>query len=151
MLTCRTQWKSSYQSTIKARQLSSSSTKKHLVINAVGIDRPGIVADVTKIVTSNGGNCGESRAQLLGGHFSLMMLVDIPEAGIDGLKRQLESDVGGLSTGCFDAVDPKAIDVNPKIGCKSYVECFICSLLWLHILTLMILHLSSCGTLQTKV
>lgn len=111
-------WKASDQSTIKARQLSSS-TKKHLVINAVGIDRPGIVADVTKIVTSNGGNCGESRAQLLGGHFSLMMLVDIPETGIDGLKKQLESDVGGLSTGCFDAVDPKAVDVNPKIGCKS--------------------------------
>ncbi|KAL7512701.1 hypothetical protein ACHAXN_009773 [Cyclotella atomus] len=107
--------KASDQSTIKARQLSSS-TKKHLVINAVGIDRPGIVADVTKIVTSNGGNCGESRAQLLGGHFSLMMLVDIPETGIDGLKKQLESDVGGLSTGCFDAVDPKAVDVNPKIG-----------------------------------
>lgn len=88
------------------------------MINTVGIDRPGIVSDVTRVVTANGGNVGESRAQLLGGHFSLMMLVDIPESGVGGLQKQLESDVGGLSVGCFDAVDPKLTDVNPKIGCK---------------------------------
>lgn len=95
-----------------------SSPKKHVVVNAVGIDRPGIVADVTRIVTSNGGNVGESRAQLLGGHFSLMMLVDIPESGIAGMQKQLKSDVGGLNVGCFDAIDPKLADASPKIGCK---------------------------------
>jgi len=89
-----------------------------VVINTVGIDRPGIVADVTRIVTVNGGNVGESRAQLLGGYFSLMMLVEIAESSIEDLQRQLECDVNGLSTGCFDAVDPKLTGMKPQICCE---------------------------------
>ncbi|KAL7464387.1 hypothetical protein ACHAXS_004727 [Conticribra weissflogii] len=86
------------------------------IINTVGVDRPGIVSDVTRIVTEKGGNVGESRAQLLGGHFSLMMLVEIAPSEMDDLHNKLQNDVKGMSTTCFDAIDPKAVEITPKIG-----------------------------------
>eukprot|EP00804_Cyclotella_cryptica_P012467 CCRYP_019973-RA/>CCRYP_019973-RA protein AED:0.00 eAED:0.00 QI:115/1/1/1/1/1/2/460/149 len=95
-----------------------STGKQYVVLNTVGTDRPGIVADVTRIVTQNGGNVGESRAQLLGGHFSLMMLVEIASTDMETLRRQLESDVVGMNTTCFDAVDPKSTEMKPHIGCE---------------------------------
>lgn len=61
---------------------------------------------------------GESRAQLLGGHFSLMMLVEIAEGDMKSLHGELERGVEGMSTTCFDAVDPRLVEVSPKIGCE---------------------------------
>ena len=85
----------------------------------MGADRPGIVADVTRIVTEKGGNVGESHSQLLGGHFSLMMLVDnIAPSEMEGLQDQLQNGVDGLTTSCFEAVDPKKVEISPKIGCE---------------------------------
>lgn len=83
----------------------------------MGLDRPGIVSDVTRIVTEKGGNVGESRAQLLGGHFSLMMLVEIAPTEMDDLHSKLQNEVKGMLTTCFDTIDPKAVEITPKIGC----------------------------------
>lgn len=103
--------------TSPSRQFSSP-PKATVVINTVGWDRPGIVADVTRIVTEKGGNVGESHSQMLGGHFSLMMLVEIPPSEMDGLHKQLQADVEGTTTSCFDAIDPKKVDIHPRIGCE---------------------------------
>lgn len=84
----------------------------------MGVDRPGIVADVTRIVTAKGGNVGESHSQLLGGHFSLTMLVEVSSAEMDGLRVQLQKEVEGMSTSFFDAVDPKKVEIHPKVGCE---------------------------------
>ena len=108
--------------TTATRQFSSQPTK-HLVISSIGPDRPGILADVARIVTATGGNVGESTAQLLGGHFSLMMLVEIKSSDMDGLTKQLQNNVMGMSTSCFDAVSEK-VELSPKIGCESF--CFVC-------------------------
>ena len=105
------------------RQFSSQPTK-HLVISSIGPDRPGILADVARIVTTTGGNVGESTAQLLGGHFSLMMLVEIKSSDMDGLTKQLQNNVMGMSTSCFDAVSEK-VELSPKIGCE-WLFCFVC-------------------------
>mmetsp|Transcript_56133 Transcript_56133/g.119356 ORF Transcript_56133/g.119356 Transcript_56133/m.119356 type:complete len:226 (-) Transcript_56133:216-893(-) len=100
-----------------SRQLTSATTgKKCVIVNAIGADRPGIVADVTRIVTARGGNVGESHSRLLGGHFSLMMLVEIPFAEAESLGEELKAEVGGMSTSCFDAVDPRRVEVCPKVG-----------------------------------
>eukprot|EP01083_Nonionella_stella_P014198 39925_1 len=101
--------------TSPSRQFSSPS-KKCVVVNTVGLDRPGIVADVTKIVTNKGGNVGESHSQLLGGHFSLMMLVEISSSEMESLHKELQTDVEGMNTSCFDSVDPKKVDIFPTIG-----------------------------------
>lgn len=95
----------------------------------MGIDRPGIVSDVTKVVIDGGGNVGESHSQLLGGHFSLMMLVEIPAAPqcADELARELQSRVKGMSTSCFDAVGSTLkFEVCPTIGCECLLA-FVCT------------------------
>eukprot|EP00594_Rhizosolenia_setigera_P019426 CAMPEP_0178959346 /NCGR_PEP_ID=MMETSP0789-20121207/12239_1 /TAXON_ID=3005 /ORGANISM="Rhizosolenia setigera, Strain CCMP 1694" /LENGTH=205 /DNA_ID=CAMNT_0020642337 /DNA_START=79 /DNA_END=696 /DNA_ORIENTATION=+ len=94
----------------------SSGTQKFLVVNAVGLDRPGIVSDLTNVVVKAGGNVGESRALTLGDHFSLMMLVSIPESKDSEVKESF-SGIKDLHTNTFDTSDPKAtIIASPEIG-----------------------------------
>lgn len=95
----------------------ASASGRCIVVNAVGPDRPGIVADATRIVIDGGGNVGESHSQMLGGHFSLLMLVELPSAETaEGLRERLRRDMEGMTTSCFDAVDPRKVEVRPKIG-----------------------------------
>mmetsp|Transcript_5943 Transcript_5943/g.14079 ORF Transcript_5943/g.14079 Transcript_5943/m.14079 type:complete len:206 (-) Transcript_5943:158-775(-) len=102
---------------------SSSSTKirflstKNLIINAVGSDRTGIVSDMTKHVTDAGGNVGESQAAKLGKHFSLMMIVTVPEEQVSKLKDQLDN-MDDLNAAVFETSldDSAASTVNPAIA-----------------------------------
>jgi len=48
---------------------------KHLVITAVGDDRPGIVNDLTKHILENDCNIADSRMTILGGEFALILLL----------------------------------------------------------------------------
>ncbi len=48
---------------------------KHLVITAVGDDRPGIVNDLTKHISGSGCNIADSRMSILGGEFALILLL----------------------------------------------------------------------------
>jgi predicted amino acid-binding ACT domain protein len=88
-----------------------------VVVHSIGVDRPGIVADITRIVTDKGGNVGESRAQLLGGIFSLMMQVDIGEKDVGDLQDQLASGVKGMKTECLESEEKNA-NVAPMIACE---------------------------------
>ena len=63
-----------------------------------------------------GGNIGESHSQLLGGHFSLMMLVHSLDSPV-ALRERLRSDVEGMTTLCFSAAEKK-LDLSPRIGCE---------------------------------
>jgi len=65
-----------------ATPASSTLTTQTLLINAVGLDRVGIVHDMTKEVIQVGGNVGSSQAAKLGNYFSFMMLVHVPPAPI---------------------------------------------------------------------
>jgi len=49
--------------------------KKHLVISAVGKDRPGIVNQLSKVIVDAGCNIEDSRMTVLGGEFALILLV----------------------------------------------------------------------------
>jgi len=48
---------------------------KHLVITAVGDDRPGIVNDLTKHILECGCNVADSRMSILGGEFALILML----------------------------------------------------------------------------
>jgi glycine cleavage system transcriptional repressor len=48
---------------------------KHLVITAVGDDRPGIVNGLTKHILECGCNIADSRMTILGGEFALILLL----------------------------------------------------------------------------
>ena len=51
----------------------------HVAVTAVGADRPGIAAAVTKILYEQGGNIEDSRMAILGGHFAMMLIVSLPD------------------------------------------------------------------------
>jgi glycine cleavage system transcriptional repressor len=62
----------------------------HLSVSAIGADRPGIVAAVTKVLTDLGANIEDSRMALLGGHFSMMLVVSTQdEAAAAALEQAL--------------------------------------------------------------
>jgi len=44
-------------------------------VTAIGADRPGIVAAVTKVLLDRDANIEDSRMAILGGHFSMMLVV----------------------------------------------------------------------------
>jgi len=59
-----------------------------LAVTAIGEDRPGIVAAVTRVLHERGGNLEDSAMTILGGHFAIVLLVateDDPEALHDAL------------------------------------------------------------------
>lgn len=97
------------------KSLLSTSTNAHLIVNAVGKDRLGIVSEISKHVTDIGGNVGESQATKLGKHFSMMMIVDVPQdqrAALEDLLQNLE----GMNTTVFETEADTARESTPQIG-----------------------------------
>lgn len=64
----------------------------HAAITAVGVDRPGIVAAVTKLLYEAGGNIEDSRMAILGGHFAVVLIAALPDdadlAALEGALRE---------------------------------------------------------------
>ena len=102
--------------TEKARRYFSHD-RSFLVVNAVGLDRPGIVSEMTKVVTDADGNVGESRALRLGEHFTLMMLCSVPGTNEEKIQKMF-GELEDLHITTFKTRDPASLEVTPKIGCK---------------------------------
>lgn len=95
---------------------STTHDKTYLIINSLGIDRTGIVSDLSKLVTDAGGNVGESQAAKVGNHFSLTMLISVPTEKKDSLQASLES-LSGMTTHCIESEsDPTATQIKPSIA-----------------------------------
>ena len=62
-----------------------------LIISAVGSDRPGIVSEISGVITSHGGNVEESRMSRLGADFAIIMLVSITSDLVESLEMALQS------------------------------------------------------------
>lgn len=85
-----------------------------LAVTAIGADRPGIIARVTGVLADHGGNLTDSSMTLLGGHFAIMLLVDL-DADAAELERTLADatadlglvvSVGEVGEGATDASMP---------------------------------------------
>lgn len=50
----------------------------HVAVTAVGVDRPGIVAAVTGVLLDHGGNLEDTAMTRLGGHFAMVLVVEVP-------------------------------------------------------------------------
>jgi len=70
--------------------------KQEFIISAVGLNKAGIVARVSRAIYESGANFEDSSMTLLGSHFALMILATAPdEKAADALTRacrQLEGD-----------------------------------------------------------
>ncbi len=62
-----------------------------IIITAVGADRPGLVADLTKHVHEAGASLADSRMVNLRGHFALLALVEGDDAQVAAARRALEA------------------------------------------------------------
>ncbi len=82
-----------------------------LTLTLIGPDRPGLVQAVSDRIAAAGGNWTESRMARLAGQFAGILLVDVPEAAIEGLSR----DLHGLEThGLRIAIAPGTAEPDPK-------------------------------------
>lgn len=65
----------------------------HVILTAIGNDRPGLVDEVSQFIFNRGGNIEDSRMVNLRGQFAIMVLVGGPET----VLGQVESDLRALS------------------------------------------------------
>ena len=63
--------------------------QKHIIISALGPDRPGIVSELSKVITNSNANISESRMIRLGGDFTMMILASTTQENIDLLLSNL--------------------------------------------------------------
>ncbi len=71
-------------------------------LSAIGRDRPGIVAGVSGALFEHGANIEDSRMAILGGHFTMMLIVSTPpDADASALREALESTRAELDLGAL--------------------------------------------------
>jgi glycine cleavage system transcriptional repressor len=61
-----------------------------LALSAIGRDRPGIVAEVTRALLGHSLNITDSHMAVLGGHFTMMLIVTAPPGtDLDAVREEL--------------------------------------------------------------
>jgi glycine cleavage system transcriptional repressor len=88
-----------------------------LALSAIGRDRPGIVAEVTRALLGHSLNITDSQMAVLGGRFTMMLIVDAPDGtDLDAVheeltrtRERLALDALSLSA-LADAADAPAAD-----------------------------------------
>ncbi|WP_419905766.1 glycine cleavage system protein R [Kiloniella sp.] len=68
-----------------------------IILTVTGKDRPGLVDDISSMVTEQSGNWLESRVTKLSGHFAGIIRVSVPSKN----QEKLESDLKTLETSDF--------------------------------------------------
>ena len=84
-----------------------------LIISAVGSDRPGIVSEISGVITSHGGNIEKSRMTRLGSDFTIIMLVMVNSKWKESLVVALQA-IKELS------ITTKGTEPNTVITGKTY-------------------------------
>ena len=54
---------------------ASTPARQHIVVSAIGGDRPGLVHELTRAIADCGGSIAESRMITLGSEFAMLLLV----------------------------------------------------------------------------
>ena len=69
----------------------------NIIISAIGVDRPGIVSELSSIITNHGGNVEESKMTRLGSDFAIIMLVAVKQDWADGSLEIALQAIDGLT------------------------------------------------------
>ena len=78
-----------------------------VAVTAVGVDRPGIVAAITKVLFDRGCNLEDVSSTILRGHFSMMLVVETPPS-IDPGALEEDLAAAGSDLGLIVTVRPVA-------------------------------------------
>jgi glycine cleavage system regulatory protein len=74
-------------------------SKTSLVLTVLGVDRPGLVETLARVVSEHGGNWIESRMAHLAGHFAGILRVEVDASRADALAAALrELGASGLES-----------------------------------------------------
>lgn len=79
-----------------------------LIVTLIGMDRPGLVALVARVVADHQGNWVESRMAHLAGRFAGILRVDVPADRVDALAAALTHATAGALTITLDRTDAAA-------------------------------------------
>ena len=71
-------------------------TEEYIVLSAIGADKPGIVNDLSKTVTELEGNILDSRMVVMGGEFTVLMMIGAPSDQLDKLEPILRERCGEI-------------------------------------------------------
>jgi glycine cleavage system transcriptional repressor len=84
---------------------------EHLALSAIGRDRPGIVAAVTRVLLDHGANIEDSQMTILGGHFTMTLILSVPE---EAERPALDQDLQevGANLG-LEAISLKGVEAVP--------------------------------------
>lgn len=63
---------------------------QHVILTAIGADRPGIVDEVSEFIFERGGNIEDSRMVNLRGQFAMMVLIAGESSAIEGIRRGID-------------------------------------------------------------
>ena len=74
----------------------------HFAVTAIGADRPGIVAALSGALHELAGNLEDVASTILRGHFTMMLVVDVP------------TDAEALGASLAEAVGPLGVDVTVR-------------------------------------
>lgn len=93
-----------------------TSAKRKLILTGTGVDRIGLVKDITGIIFDEDGNIADSRMTKLESNFSLMVLIDIPEKNYqsfqDKVKKSREDFGIHLDVTDLHPVPSKTIEIQ---------------------------------------
>ena len=84
-------------------------------LSTIGRDRPGIVAEVTGTLLRHNVNIADSQMAILGGHFAMMIMLELPEeTDLESLKADLEHsrELLGLEAVSLSEVDPAQASID---------------------------------------
>ncbi|MGH2957807.1 MAG: glycine cleavage system protein R [Solirubrobacterales bacterium] len=83
-------------------------------LSAIGRDRPGIVAAISRVLLDLEGNVEDSQMSILRGHFAVMLIVALPEgASAEELERRLAEVKDELS---LEAIVVSPVDELAESG-----------------------------------
>ncbi|HEX8744913.1 MAG TPA: ACT domain-containing protein [Thermoleophilaceae bacterium] len=94
---------------------------RRLALTAIGRDRPGIVAAASRVLLAHRANVEDSQMTILRGHFTMMLVVSVPDdADVGTLRDDLEdvrAELGleAVVLSPLDEIDPGAEPVPTHI------------------------------------
>ena len=92
-----------------------------LALSAIGRDRPGIVAEVTRALLGHSLNITDSQMAVLGGRFAMMLIVDAPEGtDLDAVREELARTRSRLDLDAV-ALHPLAGTADATTGAPSHI------------------------------
>jgi glycine cleavage system transcriptional repressor len=87
---------------------------RYFAVSVVGKDRPGIAAAVSEVLLEHEGNIEDSQMTILRGHFTIMLIVSIPES-VDAERLQADLALVEKRLGLEAVVVNEVTETDPSV------------------------------------